>query len=326
MLQSVTAQEKTLSTFDKHVVEMIRGIESQMVLAKQIATDYKMVYTKESATSGASDDDLPLVAHLMPLIERYEREVVRPFVEKCNVRIQQPIRQYIHELHEAKGPLIKQRQNKLLDFEMYRDKYNNACSSTKSTPQQIEEARVAFDNARSIFDEVDQQAKQMLRDVVIKRYTVFHPLVADLYGDILADYYEAMASLGQLLKKIRSIPAPETVMPEPYNWKSDVDLNEEMYPQYSEVTTTTTIVSKSTSPPNAARVTPPIPFGQRIPEHLNRDWYYLDANNDQKGPVRVPELKQKYKSKQINENTYIVTEGMSSWELLGNHELFNYVQ
>jgi len=330
LMQSIQIQEKTLAQFDKHVLELTRHIEGQMAIARGMAHDYRMIYAREGITTG--DDDFDLVNKLVPMVERHEREHVRPFIEKCNIRVQQPIRDYIHELNEAKGGLTKQRHNKLLDFEMYRDKYNSTSSNTKSTSTQVEEARIAFESARVAFDEIDQQTKQVLRDTVIKRYTVFHPVVAELYGDILSEYYEAMAGFGHLLKSIRSCIPPETIMPEPFSWRTESDTGElDMYPtttttNYSNTTTTTTTALLPPNP-SAVRSTPPLPSSiMSVPEHLNRDWYYLDMSNEQKGPIKVADFKRLLRSGEINTSTYVVTEGMPSWETLSNHELYKYVQ
>jgi len=330
LMHSVNQQEKTLTQFDKHIVELTRSLEAQVTIARSMIHDYRMVYSKEgvtvSATSMSRDDDHELVNQLAPIVEKMDREVVRPFIDKCSTRVQQPIREYVAELSEAKTGITKTRHNKLLDYEMYRDKYNNASTNTKFTVQQVEEARMAFENARVAFDEIDQQVKHMLREVVVKRYTVFHPLVASLYGEMLAEYYESLASFGSLMRRIRSTRAPETVMPEPFRWGGDADFEPEPYPTTSSYTSTTTTTTH-VLPPNPTRVTPPVPsFGGVVPPHLNKEWYFLDANNEQRGPVAVPDLKRLFRSGEVNTNTYIVTEGMGNWEILGAHELNKYVQ
>lgn len=338
LMHAVNQQERTLTQFDKHIVELVRSLETQVSVARSTIHDYRLVYAREgvtvSATSSSSygdDDSLELVRELAPIVDRLERDVVRPFVEKCAVRVQQPIREYVAELSEAKGGLNKTRHNKLLDYEVYRDKFNNASTNTKFTVQQVEEARLAFENARIAFDEIDQQVKQILREVVLKRYTVFHPLVSTLYGELLAEYYDALASFGSMMRRIRSARAPEVHMPERYSWgveSSDFG-EEEITPPVSSYSRTTTTTTTTVLPPNptmgSGRPTPPLPFAA-VPAHLNKDWYYLDAQNEQKGPVSVANLKQLFRSGAVTGNTYIVTEGMGNWELLGSHELNRFVQ
>jgi len=324
----------------------MRHVEGEVALLRAMTHDYRMVYSKEGVAVPSTTDQFELVNVVLPQVERFERDQVKPFLEKCQSRIQQPIRQYLQELNETKvGHLAKNRQKRLLDFEMTRDKYNNAIAASSSTSAvnahaQEEAARLAFENARAAFDDADRQAKQFLRQVVMKRYTLFHPLVSELYGEILSEYYDTLASFGQMLRKVKSIPEPQVVMPEPYSWGTDVEEEEEEYSSYSTPTPSYGAPQASRPPMGGVRMTPalpnlppnpkanipPLPNRAAIPERLNKDWYYLDANSDQKGPVKPTELKLKLKLGHVNTETYVVTEGMANWETLGNHELYKYIQ
>lgn len=48
----------------------------------------------------------------------------------------------------------------------------------------------------------------------------------------------------------------------------------------------------------------------------SRDWYYLDAENKQMGPISFKELKVKVEEGVLNEKSLLWSEGMESWEPL----------
>jgi hypothetical protein len=319
-----TQQEKTLISFDKHVSDLVRHIQGEMEIARNCANDYKTIYMNQS---NPTLEEFPVVRELQAAIEKHQHRYVTPFVEKCHKEIQQPIRSYLQELTEAnKGQLTKQRHKKQLDYEYHRDKYTNLQSKPNSQPVQIEEAKRNYEQSKIAFEDVDEQAKVNLRQVVVKRYTVFHPVMTELYGEILSEYYTQMAQFGQLLAQIRHIEPP-TDTTEYY-----IEEEEQHMPSTQSYTTTTTMYPPATTTtstrPNIPLPRPnnfPPPPTTVLPKHLDVEWFYLDDQHNQIGPVQVAELKKLMRSGQVNIATYICNPNMSNWESIGQHELQKYL-
>ena len=321
LMDSVKTQEKTLNQFDKHVLELVKHLEAEMALTKNFAFDYKLIYTSGTAHDRA--EDFEMVKELQQIAEKHEKEVVKPFMEKCQVRVQQPIREYIQELSEATKGLSKQRHNRQLDYEYQRDKYNSISSKTSSTPQQIEEARNLFEAAKLAFEEIDEEVKLHLREVAVKRYTVFHPLVADLFGEILSEYYEQLSSLSVLMRQLRMISPPEQIEMTVVMQKVESDYTHpEVISSSTRTTTTTTTLERQ---PSASKMFPPPPMQQVIPKHLDVQWYWLTDANEQKGPCSVNELKQLKLRGEVNGETYVCCEGMGNWQTVNEVYLARYL-
>ena len=50
-----------------------------------------------------------------------------------------------------------------------------------------------------------------------------------------------------------------------------------------------------------------------VPDFIYKQWFYLDEERSQKGPVGFTYLVDAWKKSRINEKTYIWTEGMETW-------------
>jgi uncharacterized membrane-anchored protein YhcB (DUF1043 family) len=312
LMNLAAQQEKTLTSFDKHVGELVKHVQGEMQIVRNCANDYKLIYVNESSPSF---EDLPLVKEMQTMVDKHESVHVNPFVTKCQSDIQQPIRDYLQELNEAsKGAMIKQRHKKQLDYEYHRDKYNTLQSKTSSQPTQVEEAKRNYENAKHQFEDMDEQAKIQLRQVVVKRYTVFHPIMIDLFGKVMSEYYINLTQFGQLLQKLNTIQAPPDTM---YTASYADDYSEE----YSMP-----VVPPKPSPRSATALPPPPKNSVQIPHHLDVEWFYLDDQHNQLGPVGVADLQRLMKNGSLNVATYVCNSNMSNWEPVGQHEVFKYVQ
>lgn len=308
LMNLAAQQEKTLITFDKHAQELIKNVQAQITLAKNCCNDYKMIYQNDNDFT-----EPEVVQELTGIVGKLEARETNPFTERCQSEVIQPIRDYLHELQEAsKGALIKQRHKKQLDLEYARDKYNSISAKTSAQPQQVEELKLAFERAKYAFDECDEQAKVHLREVVVKRYTVFHPVVTELFGELLAEYYIQLASYGQQMKKLKSMSAPAEPIAASY-----ADSSFDAIPSQPK--------SLAPKPALPNKTLPPPPRADLIPKHLDVEWFYLDAAHNQQGPVTVSVMKGLMRDGLIDNNSYICCEGMGTWATVGEHEVHKYL-
>jgi predicted nucleic acid-binding Zn-ribbon protein len=312
LMNSIQSQEKQLTQFDKHVIELTKSLQTQVALIKNFSFDYKLIYANTGTTQDRSDD-LEMVQELQRIADQQETNVVRPFIDKCQARIQQPIREYIQEINEATKGLSKQRHNKQLDFEYQRDKYNSVSSKTSSTPQQIDEARNIFETARLAFEEIDEQVKSLLREVAVKKYTVFHPLVSELFGELMAEYYEHTADMASLMRRLRMINAPEQVEQSMVMTRVESDSVE--------------LSRKSSFPPArpSSFTSTPLPPTTSIPKQFDVEWYWLDDAQETQGPVSIHELKNVKLRGLVNQDTFVCCDGMSEWKTANELGLYTYL-
>lgn len=54
-----------------------------------------------------------------------------------------------------------------------------------------------------------------------------------------------------------------------------------------------------------------------VSDPLNAQWYYLDGNNHQQGPMGIRALKQKWSEEGIDMETLVWCEGMDYWKRIG---------
>lgn len=47
-------------------------------------------------------------------------------------------------------------------------------------------------------------------------------------------------------------------------------------------------------------------------------WFYLDRNDEQQGPVSVPELERLWRQKDVNTESYVWSQGMNEWALIND--------
>lgn len=59
-----------------------------------------------------------------------------------------------------------------------------------------------------------------------------------------------------------------------------------------------------------------------IPDALEKQWFYLDADEQQKGPVDYNFLKLLFEDKKISSTSYVWSEGMEEWKTIEDCQLF----
>ncbi len=55
-------------------------------------------------------------------------------------------------------------------------------------------------------------------------------------------------------------------------------------------------------------------LSQKSHEFLIKDWFYLDSQNKQQGPIPFNALKKMFEGEELKRNTFVWSEGMSDWK------------
>lgn len=62
-------------------------------------------------------------------------------------------------------------------------------------------------------------------------------------------------------------------------------------------------------------------------EYLIKDWYYYDHDRTRQGPIRFEKLKDLWKDSEINEESFVWSEGMNDWQKIENvPSLYTHLQ
>jgi hypothetical protein len=210
LLKTLKAQSKSLSSLDSHISSMIRNVQQQVTIVKSFAGDVNMVYM--CGDPALDNREVYVSKSLTSIAERHEQEVVAPFVDNARA-LQHDIKQYLNEIVAVeKGSLLKQRANKLTDFEIQESKFSTISMKSHATSQAeraFEDARMNYETSKITFDQLDEQAKREMRQLILKRYTQLHDQLLEFFGEIVAEYHQNMAKLSKLYSEIKLIPAPE---------------------------------------------------------------------------------------------------------------------
>lgn len=245
LIHTVHAEQRAIGHFDRHVTQMIIDMEDQCRLYRSLGDDLHLMYSCGSAPVAATtsttttsvdtpQDDLEeatttmhsttttttttvkhsdLGTRVEAIADRMQQEVVQPFIQRARV-VQQKLEGYKTELGQLeKTEVIKRRNNRLLDFEIIERKFHAAQSKPPANPQaekELVELSAQYDTVKLQFDELDKQAKEILRGAIIRRYTVIHDVLAEFFYEILGQYHSAMGKLSQVFFEIHhSVQAPQ---------------------------------------------------------------------------------------------------------------------
>ena len=51
-----------------------------------------------------------------------------------------------------------------------------------------------------------------------------------------------------------------------------------------------------------------------LPDYIDKEWYYLDTNRQQQGPVQFDRLKATWRDGKLTSETFVWSEGMDNWK------------
>jgi hypothetical protein len=202
LISTLQQERKALELFDKHMNQMIMGIESQMNIIQSFVNDYTMMFSTGS-TQFDESRDYEIAKQLQQVADRMEQQAVKPFIAKSR-QTQLKLQEYNNEIQSLENSnIMKQRYNKLLDYEIYENKYTvlqPKASTSTSLQQEFSDSCIQLENSKIVFEQVDRQCKQEMKQLIMKRYDLVFSAVNDYLKEILSEYYERIGQLSQCLK------------------------------------------------------------------------------------------------------------------------------
>lgn len=200
--------------------------------------------SSSSSSSSSHSRTSELGDRVEGIAQRMNDDVVQPFLQRAKVVLQK-LEGYRIELHQCeKSEVIKRRNNRLLDFEIVERKYmaaqakvpttNTSTTNSTSSPspnipppptttastasssssaaadKELAELSNQYETIKLQFEELDRQAKEILRGTIMRRYTVMHDVLSEFFYEVMGQYHSAMGKLSQSFFEIHfSVQTPQ---------------------------------------------------------------------------------------------------------------------
>lgn len=268
--------EKLSANLNKHVAQLIENYHAMSTILHFIAEDVRDIYAGTEFEENAKK--------FMAASQEIEKKCVIPFQEKATSAIVDPVKQY----HSEFAPLRKlhDNRNKLKqEQEFYSQKVTTLASKQNNkNPLELPKAKEKLASAEEEFEKGDMMTKQEFTSIIEKRVDVYNPAFNTLLESMSTFYSETSNICVPLQQaKISGDVAPVVAAPK-------------KAPQ---------ALPQAPSSKSAASVS--------VPEEFNSEWFYLDENVAQQGPITFAELKKKFKSGQFNGDSYVFGGEMADW-------------
>jgi len=293
---------KTSQNFHKHVGQLIENFHQMSSTLHFLAEDFRDLY---SHTNDETKKEASQI--LMAIAEELETKAVIPFQTQITTHILEPTAIYVDRFPPAKD-LHKQRKKLLLEYDFFRDKVKGLTEKQSKNPLELPKMKEKMNAAKDDYDQVNALTKNAIMDLLDSKAPVYAPVVEQLIGNLI-QYNERTSTTMNRLKKFGAEPlaggsAPSQRAQEPQGGARMNNIGGE----------------KSFSPPVQARSPQPsLPSREPIvPPKFDCEWFFLDSNVEQQGPFTFKEMRQKYKSSVINDQTHIFGGELADWKMISD--------
>ncbi len=203
-----------------------------------------------------------------------------------------PTNAYIVRFPAAKD-LHKQRKKLLLEYDFFRDKVKNLTEKQSKNPLELPKMKEKMNVAKDDYEQANALTKSAIQELLEDKAPTYAPVVEQLIGNLI-QYNDRTAVTMNRLKKFGA---------EPLGGGSSVTRTESR-PQSN-------VGSRPPMQPmgGGAKEAP-------IPPQFNCEWFFLDANVEQKGPFSFKEMRQKFKTGIINAETHVFGGDLSDWKTI----------
>ncbi len=235
---------------------------------------------------------------------------------------------------EAKFTGVKsahqKRKNKLLEYEYHRDRVQKLSEKQGKNPMELPKAKEQMEKSKAEYEEADAHSKLCIQDILDERMEIYDPWVSMLFIEV-ADYSDAMAKVASKLKepaKTLQATGGKRIYHGPEDGDEDFEdlVNQSSSTpssdpyEYKPPTRTGTVVgNQHAAPPSSnlpKRSASVMVSSFAVPPEYNCEWYYLDTNVQQKGPVTFNVLRQKFKSGELNPSSHVFGADMADWKTI----------
>ncbi|KAL0491537.1 hypothetical protein AKO1_010280 [Acrasis kona] len=283
---------KTSQGFSKHVGQLIENFHAMSINLHFLAEDFRDLY---SHTADAQKKEASVL--LMGIAEELENKAVLPFQNQVTTHILNPTNIYVERFPPAKD-LHNQRKKLLLEYDYYRDKVKGLTEKQSKNPLELPKMKEKMNVAKDDYDRINDLTKSTMTDILSSKSEVYSPVVEQLIGNLI-QYNERTSATMSKLKKFGREPLAGNV-PSPVS---------------PTLHSSTTVTAHQRELP--ARVQSMSLGGAKeapIPPQFKCEWFYLDNNVEQQGPFDFIDMRKKFKSGVISDQTHVFGGELSDWK------------
>jgi hypothetical protein len=284
---------KTSQNFVKHVGQLVENFHAMSSTLHFLAEDFRDLY---SHTHDEAKKEASLL--LMSIAEELEKNAVLPFQNQVTSHILDPTNAYIVRFPAAKD-LHKQRKKLLLEYDFFRDKVKALTEKQSKNPLELPKMKEKMNVAKDDYDQVNSLTKNAINEILDSKAVVFAPVVEQLIGNLI-QYNDRTSVTMNRLKKFGAEPLAGSS-------------------RSPEVASSSQVGGGSPSvQPRQPATQPRQPVSKEapIPPQFDCEWFFLDGNVEQQGPFSFKDLRQKFKSGAITDQTHVFGGELSDWKMI----------
>jgi uncharacterized membrane-anchored protein YhcB (DUF1043 family) len=289
--------EKSTRKFFAHSAELITHVAYATQQLNNMADDFETMYGIHDEGAKTQKNKFEEMA------KEIEKNASAPFQKMMNERVQTKIHEYNTRFDGFKK-MHQERRRLMLDYIYHRDKVSALMAKENiKNPDKLPNARQKLQVAEEAFNKSNDECKKIMRAVLDRKL----PVMEELIGDIkisLNTYSREMN--GVIMRHSSDVPLTD---PSQSFFKSVFKPAERELPAPGAVTAGVTY--------NPTEVVFFKSKDASIPSKYELDWYYLDLNMKQIGPVDFKELSNRYKTGRITDETHVFNATLVNWLKLG---------
>jgi len=208
-----------------------------------------------------------------------------------------PTNAYIVRFPAAKD-LHKQRKKLLLEYDFFRDKVKNLTEKQSKNPLELPKMKEKMNVAKDDYDQVNALTKSAIIELLESKAPVYAPVVEQLIGNLI-QYNDRTAVTMSRLKKFGAEPLQGSARA----------VTEER---------PSTGAPRQQQPQPGVQPRQPTSSGKEapVPPQFECEWFFLDGNVEQQGPFSFKDLRQKFKTGIITDQTHVFGGELSDWKMI----------
>jgi hypothetical protein len=210
-----------------------------------------------------------------------------------------PTNAYIVRFPAAKD-LHKQRKKLLLEYDFFRDKVKTLSEKQSKNPLELPKAKEKMNVAKDDYDQVNALTKNAITELLDSKAEVYAPVVEQLIGNLI-QYNDRTSATMNRLKRFGAEPLYGA------SRSSEISSSAQIGGGSAPVVQPRQSITPATQPRSKEAPVPP---------QFDCEWFFLDANVEQQGPFSFKELRQKFKTGVVTDQTHIFGGELSDWKMI----------
>jgi len=283
MFRMFSSSESVANNFSKHSSTLIENFNTMTSLLTFVAEDMVSLYKDD-----ADEKKRRLCQEITEVAREIEELGVKRFQEQLLTHVVNPTNEYLEKFKEVKK-LCSKRNDALKEYDYFRNRVIKLSETpNQKDPLKLPKEKEKMAAAKSDFDLTQTVAMERMHEIIQMKVLVFNNVTEQTIGNLI-QYSDQIKTSMDKLKHFGATPLEGSVSP----------IVSPKSPSKAATTAAPPMTVKSSAP--------------ALPAKFNCEWYYLDENVTQLGPVTFPQLKQKFKQGTINPKTHIFGADMADW-------------